>query len=218
VVSKVQRKRKVQREWPSWWRSYSPEQLHDLNRLVALKDLRFSLDQVQRLLGELVSVDELSGMLRLRRAELEEEVRVVNTRLAAVESRLKMIEKENTVSVDYVVKTIPAVRLVARTATVDPGALIGRIEPMFNAVAAGLRHIPGSLTIPIATYAETEAGMDVAVGYEYAGVPPEGAELVDLPEAQPVCAVHLGSMSHIGVRAPRRRRSLEGLSPSPGRR
>lgn len=136
-------------------------------------------------------------MLRLRRAALEEEARAVHTRLAAVESRLRMIEKENTLSSDYVVKTVPAVRLVARTATIDPGALSGRIGPMFDAVAAGLSHIQGSLATPIATYAEAEAGMEVVVGYVYAGEPPEGAEVVDLPEAQAVCGVHLGSMSHI---------------------
>lgn len=91
----------------SGYRSYSPEQLHLLNPLVALKDLGFTLDQVRSLLVEPVGADELRGMLRLRRAELEEEARAVGTRLAAVESRLGMIEKENTVSPDDVVKTSP---------------------------------------------------------------------------------------------------------------
>src|SRR6478609_1222531 len=91
----------------SGYRSYSPEQLHLLNRLVALKDLGFTLDQVRSLLADPVGADELRGMLRLRRAELEEEARAVGTRLAAVESRLRMIQKENTMSPDYVVKTPP---------------------------------------------------------------------------------------------------------------
>jgi DNA-binding transcriptional MerR regulator len=182
----------------SGYRSYSPEQLSVLNRLVALKDLGFSLEQVRSVLAETVGIDELRGMLRLRRAGLEEEARAVGARLAAVESRLRMIEKENTVSPDYVVKTIPAVRLVARTATLDPTTLGEHIGPMFDAVAAGLRHIPGSLATPVATYAETEAGMDVVVGYAHAGDPPEGVESVDLPEAAAVCGVHLGPMTQIG--------------------
>ena len=103
----------------SGYRSYSPEQLHLLNRLVALKDLGFTLDQVRSLLADPVGADELRGMLRLRRAELEEEARAVGTRLAAVESRLRMIEKENTMSPDYVVKTLPSVRLVGRRAVVE---------------------------------------------------------------------------------------------------
>ena len=120
------------------YRSYSPEQLHVLNRLVALKDLGFTLDQVRRILLEQVGPEELRGMLRLRRIELEDEARAVGTRLAAVESRLRMIEKERTMSADYVVKSLPAVRLVARTAKLEFEQLSERIGPMFDAVAAGL--------------------------------------------------------------------------------
>lgn len=182
----------------SGYRSYSPEQLHVLNRLVALKDLGFSLDQVRGLLTEDVGVEELSGMLRLRRAELEEEARTVGTRLAAVESRLRMIRKESAMSPDYVVKTIPAVRLAARRATLDPDMLGQHVESMFEAVAAGLRHVPGALATPIATYDDSDTGLQVTVGYAYGGPPPEGTEVVDLPQTQAVCGVHLGSMAQIG--------------------
>lgn len=173
------------------YRSYSPEQLHQLNRIVALKDLGFTLDQVGRLLHDNLDAGELRGMLRLRRLQLEDEARAVGTRLAAVETRLRMIEKENTMAPDYVVKTIPAVRLAARTATLDSDRLGEHIEPMFDAVATALRDVCGSLATPVAAYAETEAGMDVVVGYAYPGPPPEGTEVVDLPECTAVCGVHL---------------------------
>lgn len=181
----------------SGYRSYSPDQLHVLNRIVALKDLGFTLEQVGRMLHDHLDVGELRGMLRLRRAELEHQARAVETRLAAVEIRLRMIEKEATMSQDYVVKTVAATRLVARTATVDPDRLGEHIEPMFDAVGAALRHICGSLSTPIATYSETETGMDVAAGYAYAGPPPEDTEAIELPEAIAVCGVHLGPMKRI---------------------
>lgn len=183
--------------WTSY-RSFSPEQLHVLNRLVALKELGFSLDQVQRILSDEVSVNELRGMLRLRRVELEDEARAVSIRLAAVESRLRMIEIEDTMSADYVVKSLPAVRLVARTATLDPERLADHIGPMFRAVEQGLERAGGTFGSSIATYAETDAGMDVAVGFAYAGAAPDGAEVVDLPAVVAVCGVHLGPMSSIG--------------------
>jgi DNA-binding transcriptional MerR regulator len=181
----------------SGYRSYSPEQLLVLNRLVALQDLGFNLGQVRRLLAEPVAVDELREMLRLRRVELEEEARKVEARMAAVESRLRMIEQENLLLPDYVVKTIPAVRLVARVATIDPGGPSGQVEAMFEAVGRTLRHIPGSLATPIATYSASEGGMEVVVGYVYSDEPPEGVEVVDLPQAEAVCGVHLGPMSQI---------------------
>ena len=173
------------------YRSYAPQQLHVLNRIVALKDLGFGLDQVECLLVEdldpvtcLLADDldpaEIRGMLRLRRAQLEDEARTIDTRLIAVETRLRMIEKENTMPADYIVKTIPATRLVAVTATLAPDQLAEHIGPMFDHVAAAFQHGCGALETPIATYAESEAGMDV-VGYGNPGPAPEGTAIVDLP-------------------------------------
>ncbi len=50
------------------YRGYSAEQLGQLNRIVALKELGLSLAQVRQLLGG-ITLDELWGMLMLRRAQ-----------------------------------------------------------------------------------------------------------------------------------------------------
>jgi DNA-binding transcriptional MerR regulator len=183
--------------WSSY-RSYSPEQLSVLNRIVALRDLGLSLEQVGRILADQVGVDELHGMLRLRRAELEDEMRAAGTRLTAVESRLRMIEKESEMSADYVVKPVPAVRLAALTDTLDLAELGQRIGPMFDQVQSVLTAAHASLATPIATYAEAEGGTSVIVGYAYDGAPLPGLEVVDLPASTAYCAVHLGPMSRIG--------------------
>ena len=52
------------------YRFYQAAQLADLNRIVALKDLGFTLEQVRVLLDEDVSVEQVRGMLALRRADL----------------------------------------------------------------------------------------------------------------------------------------------------
>ncbi len=54
----------------SGYRFYTAEQLLRLNRILALKDLGFSLQQVQAMIEEKVEPGELRGMLRLRRADL----------------------------------------------------------------------------------------------------------------------------------------------------
>lgn len=181
----------------SGYRSYAPEQLPVLNRLVALKDLGFSLEAVRGLLADDPGSGEIRGMLSLRRAELEEEARAVGTRLAAVESRLRMIEQENTMSPDYVVKTVPAARLVARTALLQPEEFGTAIGEMFQSVAADLGHRPGALATPMATYAERAEGTEVVVGYVTSGDAPEGTEVVQVPEATVVSGVHLGAMDTI---------------------
>ena len=48
---------------------YAADQLGQLNRIMALKDLGFSLEQTHKMLSG-VTIEELRGMLALRRAQL----------------------------------------------------------------------------------------------------------------------------------------------------
>src|ERR1700751_5719902 len=68
------------------YRSYRVSQLAELNRLIAPKELGFTLQQVQAILAEQVSAAELRGMLRLRRAEIKARIEDEMTRLARVEA------------------------------------------------------------------------------------------------------------------------------------
>src|SRR5260221_4653105 len=56
------------------YRSYAASQLPRLNRILALKDLGFSLQQIGQVLNEGVSSEQLHGMLRLKRAELQQQI------------------------------------------------------------------------------------------------------------------------------------------------
>lgn len=85
------------------YRFYEAAQLARLNRIIALKDLGFSLQQVGAILAEEVSVPELRGMLRLRQAELSAALTAAGARLAQVEARLRTIESEGRMSADDVV-------------------------------------------------------------------------------------------------------------------
>src|SRR5215470_884931 len=56
------------------YRSYEAHQLSRLNRIVALKNLGFTLQQVRSILDDRVSADEPRGMLRLRHVELQSQI------------------------------------------------------------------------------------------------------------------------------------------------
>ncbi|GAA2435716.1 hypothetical protein GCM10010405_18520 [Streptomyces macrosporus] len=102
------------------YRFYAAAQLARLNRIIALKDLGFTLRQVKSILDEEVGTEELRGMLRLRRAEPEEAVAVAGARPARVEARLRSIESEGHMPTDdVVVKSVPPVRVAELTATAD---------------------------------------------------------------------------------------------------
>src|SRR5215218_1206816 len=118
------------------YRWYEAAQLARLNRIVALKDLGFTLQQVQSILDEEVSVGELRGMLRLRQAELQTQIAADTARLAQVEMRLQVIEQEGAMPADEVqVKRIPAVRvaeLTAIAASFEPESIGPVIGPLYD--------------------------------------------------------------------------------------
>src|SRR4051812_26173231 len=101
----------------SGYRHYTAAQLMVLNRIVALKDLGFSLAEVQTLIDAKVDVGELRGMLRLRRAQLAAQVAADTDRLARIDARLRMIEIEGHMDTgEVVLKSVPAIRVAELSA------------------------------------------------------------------------------------------------------
>jgi DNA-binding transcriptional MerR regulator len=97
------------------YRGYAAGQLRLLNRIVALKELGLSLTQAGRLLDG-ITLDELRGMLTLRRAQLERELDEHMNQLLGVEARLRYIAREGAMPAeDIVAKTIPATGVVVLT-------------------------------------------------------------------------------------------------------
>jgi DNA-binding transcriptional MerR regulator len=90
------------------YRYYSATQLPQLNRILALKDLGMSLEQIARLLENDVSAAEIHGMLTLKKAQVEQTLRDELTRMRSIEERLWEIETEGVLSdEDVVLKAMP---------------------------------------------------------------------------------------------------------------
>jgi effector-binding domain-containing protein len=90
------------------YRFYSIEQLPELNRILALRDLGLSLEQIKRLMGENISQGEIKGMLKLKMAQIEQELQEEHSRMRRVASRLKQIEHHGTFPRhEVVIKEIP---------------------------------------------------------------------------------------------------------------
>ena len=94
------------------YRYYSAHQLERLNRILALKDLGLSLEQIRQMLASGLPADQLRGMLRLKQAELTGEIEETRARLARVEARLRQIELEDKMP-DYevTIKKLPPMRV-----------------------------------------------------------------------------------------------------------
>ncbi|WP_229075995.1 MerR family transcriptional regulator [Actinoplanes sp. DH11] len=194
----------------SGYRYYTAGQLSRLNRIVALKDLGFTLQQVLAIIDEAVGPDELRGMLRLRRAELEAAVTAAAARLVQVEGRLRAIESEGRMPTnEVVVKPIPALRVAALSATAgsyapeDIGPVIG---PLYEQLLERLTDAGITPTGPgVAWYEDAadgritvHAGIEVSSSSLPSSALPGGLRVVDLPPiAKAATIVHHGSMDAV---------------------
>jgi effector-binding domain-containing protein len=89
------------------YRYYSFDMLPTLNRILALKELGLSLQQIKQLLKEDITADQLRGILRLKQVEIQEQMAEEKEKLARVEARLKMIEQEHEMpNYDIVIKSV----------------------------------------------------------------------------------------------------------------
>ncbi len=90
----------------SGYHYYSIHQLPDLNRILALRDLGFTLEQIQRTVAEDVSPQELRGMLQMRKAEIERTLLEELQKIRTIESRLQLIEAGQP-ELEVILKSIP---------------------------------------------------------------------------------------------------------------
>jgi DNA-binding transcriptional MerR regulator len=191
----------------SGYRFYEAGQLARLNRIIALKDLGFTLEQVRAMLDQQVSAEQLRGMLRLRQAELQSQIAADTSRLSQVEARLRIIEMEGAMPADDMqVKRVPAVRVAQLTATaasLEPASITPVIQPLYEELG---RRLGQAGLVPagpaIAYYEDAPDGDRVLVHatLPVSAVPASGydVEVIDLPGiSQAATIVHRGSMDNV---------------------
>ena len=77
------------------YRYYTVDQLARIHRIMALRELGLSLEQIKQMLDADLSVEQIQGMFELRKAELEQHVHETQARLAQVQFRLRMLKVED---------------------------------------------------------------------------------------------------------------------------
>jgi DNA-binding transcriptional MerR regulator len=189
------------------YRSYEAQQLMRLNRIVALKDLGLTLQQVRSILDDKVSVEELRGMMRLRRAGLQEQITTDTARLAQVEARLQIIETEGAMPADDLqIKRIPAVRVAELTGTAvsfEPQSIAPVIGPLYEELSGRLDRAGLTPTGPAIAYYEDSPDGDGIVVHAAMPVKADPGDdhdfsIVDLPEIERAATiVHAGSMDNV---------------------
>jgi effector-binding domain-containing protein len=179
------------------YRYYSADQLVRLNRIVGLKDLGLSLDEISCMLKDNLPTYKLMELLQAKQKEIIDRLREEEARLKRVEEWLKKIEKEGAMpDYDVVIKKIEA-QTVASVRDVIPtygdiGRLFGLLGPFLG------RHrvkVTGPAMAIYYDHEYREKGVDVEVAVPVAGnvTGTQKVTIGQLPGVeQAACLIHKG--------------------------
>jgi len=129
--------RPVQVDPSSGYRFYSPAQLPELRRILALRQLGMSLDEIGRLIS---GGADLAAALERQRTELEREARQVEQRLQALE-----ISIADERGLDVVLRPIPAEAVAVMAVHDDAGEAFYELEAHVRDLGRRAHRPPGAI-------------------------------------------------------------------------
>ncbi len=187
------------------YRYYSLDQLPRLHRILALKDLGFSLEQIVRMLEEDLSLDQLLGMFMLKQAQAQHMIATEQARLARIAIRLSQIEQEGIMpTYEVLLKQVDPL-LVASIRTLlplgdNPGKLYGTLMTYLDQ-----QHVQYAQPTMLLLHSRHEwHGDEMAMDVE-AAVPlsttlagNEQINIRTLPGGLMACTVHIGNDLSLG--------------------
>lgn len=196
------------------YRYYTIEQLTDLNRILALRDLGFTLEQIGRLVHDNISSDEIQGMLILKQAQIEQSVAEEQARLRRIASRLKQVQLHGHFSqYDIVLKPLPEASYLSIREPVPYLAKAGQLY--YEVGDAVSKYAPSVATYCMAIFHDPifrNEGTDFELGYlldkpQALEVPLANGRSLTVKQLDPihqaVTCIHTGPWSeiHIGFSA-----------------
>jgi DNA-binding transcriptional MerR regulator len=162
------------------YRYYSARQLPRLNRILVLKELGLSLEQIARLLEKDTTPSEIRGMLALRKAQIEQSVKEEMARLRVVETRLQQIDTPGQVQEpDVVLKSVPALQFLALREVLPGMSAIQRlVKHIYTVVPSVVGHNSlGNIAVVMHSPVYDPEVLDVEIGYLLTGKAPKGVRL-----------------------------------------
>ncbi len=143
------------------YRYYQIDQLADLNRILALRNLGFSLREVARLQTEHVSAEALRAMLRLKQAHLQQLLESEQQKLREVETRLSQLQAaDHPPPFEIAIKRLAPLSIVALRQPIAEG---GEIVNLFSRIVEQFKGQERRLGVAIGFY-HLDVPLDPCVG------------------------------------------------------
>ncbi|BBZ75987.1 MerR family transcriptional regulator [Mycolicibacterium anyangense] len=179
-------------------RSYHATQLPQLNQLVALKHLGFTLDQIRGLLAESVDPAKLRSMLRDRAAELETRVLRDAQTLDRLRARLRLIEIEAMAAISGVeIKQLAPQRVAALMQSVSSADDVDEfdVESLFEHVIAVMDAAGLDRAAPVSWRDDDPPTLRLYAGYLLPSGDVPGLVVQVLPAATVASVVRRGAVA-----------------------
>lgn len=136
------------------YRYYSARQLPKLNRIMALKEVGFSLEEIARILRDNLRADEMRGMLKAQLVLAESDIETAQLRRESILGHLRSLDLEDNFSTyDVTLKPIEAYTIAAIRETIPTVEQVpGRLGEMFNTIAGWIHNHKLPIGPPLTIY------------------------------------------------------------------
>ncbi len=199
------------------YRYYSAKQLQALNRIVALKDIGFSLEEIARILRENLTTDELRGMLKAQLVLADRTIETAQLRRERILARLDYLTlEEDMPAYEVTLKSVEALTIAAiRETVLTVEQMPQRCGEMFKAIAAWMSANGLPIGSPMTIY-HNESYTKENIDTECAFIVP-GIEIDEIPEPDsPIVIRQMEAIPHVAttIVADDVSQKIEGLKPA----
>jgi DNA-binding transcriptional MerR regulator len=149
------------------YRYYSAGQLPRLNRILALKSLGFTLEQIGCMLDGEVSPEELRGMLAIRKAQVEQNLAEEQLKLRQIDSRIRQIEEQGALrDYDVVLRAVPAAPFLSvRQACPDMAEALSLLQLVVREVGRQVKARFRDRLVVVAHSDFEDEALDLEIGF-----------------------------------------------------
>jgi DNA-binding transcriptional MerR regulator len=184
------------------YRYYSADQLPRLNRILALRDLGFSLEKIGEMLDDELPSEQLLGMLKLRKAEIEQQMQIEQMRLARLEARIQQMSGKGSMPMyDTLLREIePQLVLSWREVVHDDD----RLQDMFEEAETYIAQFDARADQPPLTiyhdqeYRDKDIDAEIILPLKFAIAGTGEMRVLNLPPIKTAaCVVHTGDYATI---------------------
>ncbi len=182
------------------YRYYSVTQLPRLHRILALRDLGFPLERIGTTLNGEITAEALRGMLLLRQVEQEAQIHQEIERLDRLKALLHLIEQENQMAGDVILKDIGQQWIASLRETIPAYRSIGTLFGKLYAALGPLGYERTGIALLHDTeFHEQNVDAEVGICLKELIAVPEPLRCYQLPSITAASIIHHGAFNRISA-------------------